>query len=270
MIRLVVSDVDGTLVKDGGSASSLNQQYYEVIKALTERGIQVVICSGRQKASVEKLFEPIRDLLYIAADGGSLAFHKDECIYSQTLERDVCAQIIDDARKIKACDILVCGKKHAYATSVDSEMYRWIADSYGFDIQAVGDLKKNISDDIVKISLYHQNMIEQLTKDWFRPKWESIVKLNLAGIQWLDCVPKQAGKGTAIAFLQEYLKISPEETCVFGDNENDIEMMKRAKYSYAVANAREDVKQAAAYECGPYWEDGVLIQLKKILTEQEK
>jgi len=64
--------------------------------------------------------------------------------------------------------------------------------------------------------------LEQLTKDCFRPKWENKVRLNLAGIQWLDCVPKEAGKGTAVAFLQGHLQITPEETCVFGDNENDI------------------------------------------------
>lgn len=270
MIRLVVCDVDGTLVKDGGSASALNPEYYEVVRKLSEKGIQVVICSGRQKASIEKLFEPVKDLLHIISEGGSLIFQKEECIYSQILQKEVCRQIIDDARKIEPCDILVCGKKHAYATSEDSEMYRWISDSYGFDIQAVGDLQKNISDDIVKISLYHHNMVEQLTKDWFRPKWENKVRLNLAGIQWLDCVPKEAGKGTAVAFLQGHLQITPEETCVFGDNENDIVMMQRAKYSFAVANVREEVKRAASRECGPYWEDGVLTQLKKIVSQQEK
>ena len=47
-------------------------------------------------------------------------------------------------------------------------------------------------------------------------------------------------------------------------------MMQRAKYSFAVANAREEVKQAASRECGPYWEDGVLAQLKKIVSKQKK
>lgn len=110
MIRLVVCDVDGTLVKDGGSASALNPEYYEVVRKLSEKGIQVVICSGRQKASIEKLFEPVKDLLHIISEGGSLIFQKEECIYSQILQKEVCRQIIDDARKIEPCDILVCGK----------------------------------------------------------------------------------------------------------------------------------------------------------------
>ena len=56
MVQLVICDVDGTLVEDGGSASALNPEYYDIIEKLTRQGIQMVICSGRQKASVEKLF----------------------------------------------------------------------------------------------------------------------------------------------------------------------------------------------------------------------
>ncbi|MFR3360268.1 MAG: HAD family hydrolase [Eubacterium sp.] len=200
MIRLVVCDVDGTLVKDGGSASALNPEYYEVVRKLSEKGIQVVICSGRQKASIEKLFEPVKDLLYIISEGGSLIFQKEECIYSQILQKEVCRQIIDDARKIEPCDILVCGKKHAYATSEDSEMYRWISDSYGFDIQAVGDLQKNISDDIVKIpvsSQYGRTTDKRLVP----PKWK-IKEIKSCRYSRFDCVPKKREKEQRLLFYR--------------------------------------------------------------------
>ena len=39
----------------------MNPEYYEVVRKLSEKGIQVVICSGRQKASIEKLFEPVKE-----------------------------------------------------------------------------------------------------------------------------------------------------------------------------------------------------------------
>ena len=110
MIRLVVCDVDGTLVKDGGSASALNPEYYEVVRKLSEKGIQVVICSGRQKASIEKLFEPVKDLLHIISEGGSLIFQKEECIYSQILQKEVCRQIIDDAEKLNLAIFWSVGK----------------------------------------------------------------------------------------------------------------------------------------------------------------
>ena len=49
------------------------------------------------------------------------------------------------------------------------------------------------------------------------------------------------------------------------DNINDIEMLKNAGYSYAVANAREEVQAAAKAVCPSYLEDGVLQVLKSLL-----
>lgn len=265
MIRLVVSDVDGTLVEDGGSVSSFNPEYYDVIKRLNEKGIKFVVCSGRQRVSVEKLFDPVKDIVYFAVDGGSLVFYQGECIYSKVLPGDICGEIIDDARQIPQCDIMVCGVKRSYASSADSEMYRWMVNAYGFDIEAVGDLKTNIKDNIVKISLYHHNMVEELTDPWFRPRWEGRVRLNLAGIQWLDCVPMSAGKGSAVEFIQQRLNVSREETMAFGDNQNDIDMLKMAGIGFAVENAREELKCVADRICGSYREDGVLSELIRLI-----
>ena len=86
-----------------------------------------------------------------------------------------------------------------------------------------------------------------------------------AGKEWMDCTPHGADKKSAVAFLQEYLGISPEETCTFGDNINDIEMLKNAGTSYAVSNARPEVIEAAKSTCAPYWESGVLEVLKSFL-----
>ncbi len=265
MVKLVVSDVDGTLVKDGGSIASFSPEYYDVIREMHKKGITFAVCSGRQRVSVEKLFEPVKDIIYMAVDGGSMVFYQGECVYSKVLPQSVCQEIIADARKIRQCDIMVCGTQRAYATSADSEMYRWMVNGYGYDIQAVGDLMKNVPDEIVKISLYHRDMVEQLTDPWFRPKWEDRVKLNLAGIQWLDCVPTAAGKGTAIEFIQRELHVTMEETVAFGDNQNDIEMLQRAGKSYAVENARQELKEIATDICASYTKNGVLEQLKEIV-----
>ena len=61
------------------------------------------------------------------------------------------------------------------------------------------------------------------------------------------------------------MEIAPDETCTFGDNLNDIEMLQSAGMSYAVSNAREEVIVAARDTCAPYWENGVLQVLKTFL-----
>ena len=54
MIKLIVSDIDGTLVKDG--TLDINPEYMDVIRKLTEKGIHFVACSGRQYSSEKQLF----------------------------------------------------------------------------------------------------------------------------------------------------------------------------------------------------------------------
>ena len=54
---------------------------------------------------------------------------------------------------------------------------------------------------------------------------------------------------------------------VFGDNLNDIEMLLQAVHSFAMANDRKEVRKAARYVASPYWEDGVLAQIKTLIEE---
>mgnify|MGYP003189120830 CR=1 FL=1 len=64
MIKLIATDVDGTLVKDG--TMQIDPEYMTVIKELVQKGIIFAVCSGRQFISERKLFAPIKDqLLYI-------------------------------------------------------------------------------------------------------------------------------------------------------------------------------------------------------------
>ena len=62
MIKLIASDIDGTLVKDGTNV--LNPEIYEVILKLKERGIQFAAASGRQWGSIEQLFEPVKERIF--------------------------------------------------------------------------------------------------------------------------------------------------------------------------------------------------------------
>ncbi|MCR5692102.1 MAG: Cof-type HAD-IIB family hydrolase, partial [Eubacterium sp.] len=149
MIKLIVSDIDGTLVGDGQGAEYLCPDYYNVIENLRKRGILFMACSGRQRYSVAQLFDPISDQIYYACDGGSLVFDEKKLIYSRELPRETVWEIFDDAEKIPQMDVMVCGSKRAYCRSKDSELYRWMVEGYGYDIEAVGDLK-SIEDKIVK------------------------------------------------------------------------------------------------------------------------
>ena len=68
MIKLIVSDIDGTLVPEG--STDLNPEYLEVIKKLTEKGIVFAAASGRHASSINAVFQPVSERIYYVSDNG--------------------------------------------------------------------------------------------------------------------------------------------------------------------------------------------------------
>lgn len=265
MIKLIVSDIDGTLVPDGSGEGSLNPEYFDVIRDLYNRGIRFAACSGRQYPSIYKVFRPVADIIHFICEGGGLVSNgKREMLHCTPLAPDMVREMIQDAMRIPEIDFMVAGARCTYCRYEDSELYRWVVEDYGFDMEAVGDMSHGVDDDVLKVALYHPEAVEELTKEWFRPKWSKLAKTNMAGKQWLDIVSKESGKGHALDFLQQYLGILPEETIVFGDNENDTEMIEHSSKFYVVGSAAPKIKEYADEVCPPMPEDGVLQVLKKI------
>ncbi|MBC7688706.1 MAG: HAD hydrolase family protein, partial [Aquabacterium sp.] len=92
------------------------------------------------------------------------------------------------------------------------------------------------------------------------------LQVKISGHIWLDLSHKLANKGRAINVLQQKFNISPNETMVFGDYLNDLEMMQQASFSYAMENAHEDIKNAARFITKSNEEDGVTIVLQELLN----
>ena len=66
MIKLVASDVDGTLLPEG--SSDMNPELYDVIRRLKEKGIVFAAASGRQMNSVRRVFRPVLDDVYFISN----------------------------------------------------------------------------------------------------------------------------------------------------------------------------------------------------------
>src|SRR5690606_37497816 len=109
------------------------------------------------------------------------------------------------------------------------------------------DSLDEVEEDIIKIALYHDIDSEKDIYPHFR-HLEPDNKVKISGKHWVDLSDDLANKGHAIELLQKTYDISSEETLIFGDYNNDIEMLKLATYSFAMENAHENVKQIALYE----------------------
>lgn len=261
MIKLVLSDVDGTLVKDG--TSDLNPEYYQVIRDLKIKGIIFAVASGRSFDSIATLFEPVVNDIIVVAENGAYINCRDYDIHEDVMDKALFDQLVDDIRLIDGGIVVACCKKVTYVDTSDQKFLNMICNGYGNNIQIIDDVK-NIKEDIIKVSIYHEVDAVVASSD-FIDKWGSLIHAVCSGTSWVDCMNMSTNKGSALRSIQKTLNIKKEETMVFGDNLNDLEMIADASYSFAVGNARDEVKTAARYIADTNVNDGVLQELKKLL-----
>lgn len=262
MIKLIASDIDGTLVKEG--ANQLNAEYYEVILKLKEKGIVFTAASGRPYPSIARLFEPIKDDMIFVAENGAYVMCRGQEMSRSVIAGEIVRELIQDVRRIKDCEICLSGDKGVYVESKDSQYLHLLIHEYKNTVIQVDDLL-NLKDDFIKLSIYHRENAVKAASEIIMPKWGEQLEVVCAGELWLDCMNFNVNKGEAIKRIQNQLNISKEETMAFGDNLNDIAMLKQAGESYAIGNAREEVKRTAKYIADISENDGVLKILKSLL-----
>lgn len=261
MIKLIASDIDGTLVTDG--SHELNPELYDVILKLRAKGIQFAAASGRQWLSIESIFGPIREKVFYLSDNGAYVGCHGRSLFINIIERKTVMDMVEDVRNMDGLEVMICGPDMIYTESKDEEFLDWIVNGYRFHVKQVEELTK-VDSEFIKVSVYRKTDVEAHTRI-LREKYADRLKITIAGDMWMDCMRPGINKGQAVKLLQDSLGIKPEETMAFGDQLNDVEMLKQAYYSFAVGNAREEVKAVARFQADTNVNDGVLKILKLLL-----
>lgn len=262
MVKLIVTDIDGTLLHDHGTV--INPEYFQLIHEMKEKGIVFCAASGRQYNSLRTLFSPVKDDILYITENGTEIIYKNKCIFSMPMSMEASKQLVLDTRSIPKAESMYCIGDRAYFERKDQNVYRLMKDEYHFKCEIVDDLL-DLNVPCLKFSLYLPEQVNEITAEYFTPKWRKTHEVACGGEYFMDVMERGANKGTALKRIQKILNISKEETATFGDNHNDLEMLKTSKYSFAVANARTEVKTTATHVILSNNEDGVLKQVKAIL-----
>ena len=89
---------------------------------------------------------------------------------------------------------------------------------------------------------------------------------------WFDILPAGVSKGAGLDVLLDALGLRPDEVAVFGDAENDLEIMGKVPYAVAVANATDEVMRVARYRVGASADEGMadaLLEVARAARAQE-
>ena len=193
------------------------------------------------------------------SDNGAYVGIHGRNLFLNTIEPEVVRQMVRDIRNAGLIP-LVSGPDVLYIDQGSEEFYDWLVNGYQFCVQRVEDVMQ-VEEPYIKVSAYRKTGIDAATRE-LREKYQGDLKIAISGDMWMDCMALGVNKGAAIQKIQESLDILPEETMAFGDQMNDVEMLARAYYSYAIGNARQEVKAAARFQADTNVRDGVLKVLR--------
>lgn len=262
MIKLIASDLDGTLLQNG--AQELTQRALDLIHALTEKGIHFVAASGRQYDNERRVFHSIKDEISYIAENGSLCIHKGEVISRAVIAPDLCHRILDEIKKEANFEIVVSREDCCFIEDNDPAFVDHIVNVMKNTTQIVDDVR-NIDGPILKIAICNMKDGPHIIDKYLhhlQDMFGSEIKVVTSGNIWIDFIAPGTNKGTALEQLIHVLDIKPEECMAFGDQYNDVEMLQYVGTSYAMSNAAPGISYYSTYVT-----DSVEDVLEDILAE---
>lgn len=258
-VRLVVTDMDGTLLD---SAHQVSDRFFELQEALGRRGVRFAAASGRQYRSIAAKLTPILGEVFIIAENGGLLRHREKELLSTPMDPALRNEVLDILEGIPGAHTVLCGKERAYLCP-PTPAFRDQLTEYYTEFEYLDELK-GFGGEIMKIAVYHFENSETFIYPAVQP-YENRLKVKVSGAHWVDLSDPKAHKGHALELLQKHLGIPTEATLAFGDYNNDLEMLDRAAFSYAMANAHPNVLQKARFKTLSNDQQGVEQVLEQLL-----
>lgn len=275
MYKMIVMDMDGTLLTDDKKISDRNKR---VLKEAAEMGVKIAISTGRMFASARIFGRMIGVDAPIIASNGAYIREKDsdEVIYAQILGEENIREIIKIGHKYG----LNCGaytwnslfteklvhtslnyKKWNENLPDDEKVKITIVDKSGWD-----DVIEEYKDSILKMVMTHEDI--ELVKA-FRKDLSSLnVELTSSDPVNVEVTSKGVSKGKAVEVLAKHYNIDREEVMCIGDSENDLSMIEYAGLGVAMENGNDEVKKAAKFITLSNQEDGVAYAIEKFILNR--
>lgn len=269
--KLVVTDMDGTLLNSEGYVSDENR---EVLKSLIDKGVHVAVATGRIFTSAKVFAKYIGMKTPIIACNGAVVrdLESGETIYSNPIKREDCLKILEVCRE-HGVYFHFYAEETFYTEKLErrslkySEWNKTLKEEERIDIRVIEDsfdVLKNGKEEIYKFVVMDDDL-ELLGK--VRRKLEEVASVECSRSMHnnIEIMNRGVTKGKAVKRLADSLGIAAQDIICFGDNENDISMLEYAGMGIAMGNAENMVKEIAQYVTSTNDEDGVARAIKKFI-----
>jgi Cof subfamily protein (haloacid dehalogenase superfamily) len=269
--KLVCIDLDGTLLN---SKKYISQENTEAITSAIDKGVNIVICSGRIFAGAKAFAKQLNIKGPLIACNGAIIkdIESEEIIYSNYMSRSDCQRVIDICHKYKIYFHAYIGDT-LYTEKLEySSLFYWNKNkelplAEKVDIKLVDNISliiENSSEAVLKIVAISEDS-ELLSECRKKVSEISSVAITSSDIKNFEVMNFAVNKGQGVKLVAEKLNISKNETIAIGDNENDIQMFQYAGMKVAMGNAEVGVKKMADYITLKNDDNGVADTLNKYI-----
>lgn len=261
-IKMVVSDMDGTLLN---SSHEVSDEFFKLFEGLKSQDIQFIAASGRQYHSIVEKLDSIKDDIIVIAENGGFVMRKEKELLSTPLSKKYIDKILDILADVPNIHPVLCGKHNAFVSN-ESDVFINKLQEYYTEFSVEEDLR-HYNGEIIKIAIYHFESSERYIYP-FVNHLEDTLQVKISGQNWVDISSINANKGYALDKIMSLYDIKSDELLVFGDYNNDLEMLALADFSFAMENAHPNVKKAASYVTRSNDNYGVEQVLEQLLSKK--
>ncbi len=267
MYSLILSDIDGTLLKDDLTISKNTILALDIARA---KGIRIVLCSGRYIQGISFLANELglQDPIFSAING-SLVKDGGKYVFQKTLEKE----IYEKAIKIvsKRAKSVIAFSESRYAIDSDIKWYRLqdrICKQKGIlmDLSSYDSVQEALCKPIYKILVKDddKSIIDMLKKE-LENKMDKDATILSSSSTNLEILPFGSDKKNTVDILERYLSIDRNDMIAFGDWDNDAGMLSSVGMGIAMANGSDKAKKSAKIITKDNNSDGISYALKNLL-----
>lgn len=241
MVKHIFCDLDGTLYH-----GSISEDDIKAIKMIEEKGVRFHIATGRIFTETDFIIKDFVKIngYYICENGAFIYDKYHKLIFKGTIDDEIVKKVItrfesenaylyfkyDESIVLIDNDNIL--KNFCNKYTVDENFIN--RDSYNNLVGNIGIISEDI-EELTRIHLYLESEFGEVLDVYFAA--DNVINLVAKGVSKID----------GIKYICELLNVDNDEIATIGDSPNDINMLKGTKYSFAMKNARNSVKEHANY-----------------------
>ena len=273
MIKLIASDLDGTIIDKN---NQINSDNFKAIKKIQENGLDFVVCTGKTYPFAKSVCNRFNASFGIFGNGNQIIDLKTgKEIYRSLLNNNEVITCIDIAKQNNLHVHLYAGNEIITENLMymDLRNYKLCENNPDINFVIVDDIKSYVLRNnipVFQLIISSDASLDETKKKINKALDVSINYIKKTGIykdyiidkeyEYLDISPKKTNKNTALTILANHLDINKSDMMAIGDNLNDYEMIKNTGIGIAVANSYDEVKQVAKYVTKNNVEEGAFAE----------